>query len=286
MQPASTDNNTDVIIEARGVWKSFDAGKHRIDALKGVDLTVRRGEVVAVMGPSGCGKTTLLNCLSGLDVIDRGTVRIAGHDLNDLTDNQRTDFRARQMGFVFQTYNLLPVLTGVENVELFARLFDVPRKERKEKVAAALDAMGLTEAATRLAGTYSGGMIRRLELAQALINAPRLLVLDEPTVGLDPIARGVVWEYIARLRDEHQMTVLMTTHYMDEADAYCDRVSLMHRATIRATGRPADLRAGLGEGATLDDVFRHYTGDTLDKAQEEGGIRDVRRSRRTARRLG
>jgi ABC-2 type transport system ATP-binding protein len=97
-----------------------------------------------------------------------------------------------------------------------------------------------------------------------------------------------VWEYIARLRDEHQMTVLMTTHYMDEADAYCDRVSLMHRATIRATGRPADLRAGLGEGATLDDVFRHYTGDTLGKgpAEEEGGIRDVRRTRRTARRLG
>ena len=104
--------------------------------------------------------------------------------------------------------------------------------------------MGLTEAATRLAGTYSGGMIRRLELAQSLINAPRLLVLDEPTVGLDPIARGVVWEYIARLRDEHQMTVLMTTHYMDEADAYCDRVSLMHRATIRATGSPPTLRAG------------------------------------------
>jgi len=178
-------------------------------------------------------------------------------------------------------------LTGLENVELFARLFDVPRKNRKERVAGALDAMGLTEAAGRLAGTYSGGMIRRLELAQALINAPRLLVLDEPTVGLDPIARGVVWEYIARLREEHHMTVLMTTHYMDEADAYCDRVALMHRGAIRTTGRPGDLRAGLGDGATLDDVFRYYTGDTLaDNPPEEGGIRDVRRARRTARRLG
>ncbi len=108
-------------------------------------------------------------------------------------------------------------------------------------------------------------MIRRLELAQSLISAPRLLVLDEPTVGLDPIARGVVWEYIAKLRTEHQMTVLMTTHYMDEADAYCDRISLMHRGKIRVTGTPASLRAGLGEDATLDDVFRHYTGDTLDK---------------------
>jgi ABC-2 type transport system ATP-binding protein len=129
-------------------------------------------------------------------------------------------------------------------------------------------------------------MIRRLELAQALINAPRLLVLDEPTVGLDPIARAGVWQYIMRLRDEFAMTVLMTTHYMDEADAYCDRISLMHRSRIRVTGRPADLRAGLGDDATLDDVFRHYTGDTLDKAPEEGGIRDVRSARRTARRLG
>ena len=146
--------------------------------------------------------------------------------------------------------------------------------------------MGLTEAAGRLAGTYSGGMIRRLELAQSLISAPRLLVLDEPTVGLDPIARGVVWEYIAKLRAEHRMTVLMTTHYMDEADAYCDRISLMHRGKIRVTGSPASLRADLGEDATLDDVFRHYTGDTLDKTTEEGGIRDVRRARRTARRLG
>jgi ABC-2 type transport system ATP-binding protein len=192
------------------------------------------------------------------------------------------------IGYVPQMLSADANLTGLENVELFARLFDVPRATRKGRVADALTAMGLTEAAGRLAGTYSGGMIRRLELAQALVNAPRLLVLDEPTVGLDPIARGDVWEYIARLRTEHDMTVLMTTHYMDEADAYCDRVSLMHRGTIRATGRPADLRAGLGEDATLDDVFRHYTGDTLDEgnAQEEGGIRDVRRARRTARRLG
>jgi putative ABC transport system ATP-binding protein len=108
----------ETIIDAKGVWKRYDAGRHKIDALKGIDLVVLRGEVVAVMGPSGCGKTTLLNCLSGLDVIDSGTIKISGHDLKDLTDNQRTDFRAREMGFVFQTYNLLPVLTGVENVEL------------------------------------------------------------------------------------------------------------------------------------------------------------------------
>ena len=146
--------------------------------------------------------------------------------------------------------------------------------------------MGLTEAAGRLAGTYSGGMIRRLELAQSLISAPRLLVLDEPTVGLDPIARGVVWEYIAMLRAEHQMTVLMTTHYMDEADAYCDRISLMHRGKIRVTGTPADC--GPGSAKTPPSMTSSATTPATPwtRLPEEGGIRDVRRARRTARRLG
>jgi ABC-2 type transport system ATP-binding protein len=250
-------------------------------AVDHVDLDIEPGEMFGLLGPNGAGKTTTIRMLTTLLKPATGTVTVFGVDVAAHPMLVR-----RVIGYVPQMLSADANLTGLENVELFARLFDVPRKSRKERVAAALDAMGLTEAATRLAGTYSGGMIRRLELAQALINAPRLLVLDEPTVGLDPIARGVVWEYIARLRDEHDMTVLMTTHYMDEADAYCDRVSLMHRGRIRTTGRPADLRAGLGDGATLDDVFRHYTGDNLDTAPEEGGIRDVRRTRRTARRLG
>jgi ABC-2 type transport system permease protein len=123
-----------------------------------------------------------------------------------------------------------------------------------------LETMGLTEAADRLVSTYSGGMIRRLELAQALVNRPRLLVLDEPTIGLDPIARSSVWERIGRLRAETGMTVLLTTHYMDEADTLCDRVAMMHRARLRALGTPEELKADLGADATLEDVFRHYTG--------------------------
>jgi ABC-2 type transport system ATP-binding protein len=251
-------------------------------AVDHVDLSISRGEMFGLLGPNGAGKTTTIRMLTTLLKPATGSVTVFGIDVAAHPMRVR-----RVIGYVPQMLSADANLTGLENVELFARLFDVPRKNRKERVAGALDAMGLTEAASRLAGTYSGGMIRRLELAQALINAPRLLVLDEPTIGLDPIARGVVWEYIARLREEHQMTVLMTTHYMDEAEAYCDRVALMHRGTIRTTGRPADLRAGLGDGATLDDVFRHYTGDTLaDNPPEEGGIRDVRRARRTARRLG
>jgi len=134
-------------------------------------------------------------------------------------------------------------------VELFARLFDVPRHVRRRRVAEALSAMGLAEAAQRLVKTYSGGMIRRLELAQALVNAPRLLVLDEPTVGLDPIARADVWEFIAGLRRSSQTTVLMTTHYMEEADLYCDRVALMHHGTLRATGTSDELKGRARRGS-------------------------------------
>ena len=251
-------------------------------AVDRVNLTIAPGEMYGLLGPNGAGKTTTIRMITTLLTPATGSVRVFGIDAA-----ARPMLVRRVIGYVPQALSADANLTGTENVELFARLFDVPRRSRKQRVADALDAMGLTEAAGRLAGTYSGGMIRRLELAQSLISAPRLLVLDEPTVGLDPIARGVVWEYIAKLRTEHQMTVLMTTHYMDEADAYCDRISLMHRGKIRVTGTPASLRAGLGDDTTLDDVFRHYTGDTLDKTpEEEGGMRDARRARRTARRLG
>ena len=134
----------------------------------------------------------------------------------------------------------------------------------------------------RLAGTYSGGMIRRLELAQALINRPRLLILDEPTIGLDPIARAGVWERLQELRAASGMTILLTTHYLDEADHLCERIALMHRGRLRAVGAPDELKAELGPDATLEDVFRRHTGERL---EEGGDIRDVRGARRTARRL-
>ena len=250
-------------------------------AVDHVNLSIAPGEMYGLLGPNGAGKTTTIRMITTLLTPATGSVRVFGIDAA-----ARPMLVRRVIGYVPQALSADANLTGIENVELFARLFDVPRRSRKQRVSDALEAMGLTEAASRLAGTYSGGMIRRLELAQSLISAPRLLILDEPTVGLDPIARGVVWEYITMLRAEHQMTVLMTTHYMDEADAYCDRISLMHRGKIRVTGSPASLRAGLGDEATLDDVFRHYTGDTLDETPEEGDMRDARRARRTARRLG
>ena len=257
---------------------SYRFGQHL--AVDQVSLRIEPGETFGLLGPNGAGKTTTIRMLTTLLKPAEGIARVFG------LDTASKPMRVRRMiGYVPQLLSADASLTGQENVELFARLFDVPRRERRQRVAEVLGAMGLDDAAGRLVKTYSGGMVRRLELAQALVNTPRLLVLDEPTVGLDPVARADVWEFITRLREASAMTVLMTTHHMDEADLYCDRIALMHRGTLRATGTPADLKAELGGEATLDTVFRHYTGDTLDNANQ-GGIRDVRHARRTARRLG
>ncbi len=247
-------------------------------AVEHLDLEVGDGEVFGLLGPNGAGKTTTIRVLTTLLPATSGSVRVFGVDVA----RRPMDVR-RMIGFVPQQLSADAALTGRENVALFARLFDVPRRMRREVVAEMLETMGLSEAADRLVATYSGGMIRRLELAQALVNRPRLLVLDEPTIGLDPIARSSVWERIGMLRDETGMTVLMTTHYMDEADTLCDRVALMHRARVRALGTPEALRSELGDGASLEDVFRHHTGDTLEAG---GDMRHVRQTRRTASRLG
>ncbi|MEW9550605.1 ABC transporter ATP-binding protein [Nonomuraea sp. NPDC050783] len=254
-------------------------------AVDGLDLTVGAGEVFGLLGPNGAGKTTAIRCVTTLLPVPRGMVRVFGHD----AAAERMAVR-RLLGYVPQQLSADAGLTGRENVALFARVFDVPRRERAARVGQALEAVGLADAADRMAGTYSGGMVRRLELAQALVSAPRLLILDEPTIGLDPIARTGVWEHILAVRAAGGMTVLVTTHYMDEADQYCDRVALMHRGRVRAVGTPRrlteDLRARRGDGSspTLEDVFRDVAGSGLD---EQGGeFRDVRRTRNTASRVG
>ncbi|MFE9552130.1 ABC transporter ATP-binding protein [Streptomyces sp. NPDC006692] len=258
-------------------------------AVDGLDLAVATGEVFGLLGPNGAGKTTAIRCVTTLLPVPAGRVRVFGHD----AARERMAVR-RLLGYVPQQLSADAGLTGRENVALFARVFDVPRKESARRVEQALYAVDLTEAADRMAKTYSGGMIRRLELAQALVSAPRLLILDEPTIGLDPIARTSVWEHINAVRRATGMTVLVTTHYMDEADQYCDRVALMHRGRIRALGTPAGLRSDLrerrqGSGPddpvpTLEDVFREVAGSGLDS--QGGDFRDVRSTRRTASRLG
>ena len=270
---------TDPAISCRGVRHRF--GDHT--AVDGVDLTVEQGEVFGLLGPNGAGKTTLIRLLNTLLPLREGKIDVLGYDV------RRSPMAVRSLlGYVPQQLSIEGALTGRENVAWFARLFDVPRRERRARVAEVIDEMGLTDAADRLASTYSGGMVRRLELAQALVNRPALLVLDEPTVGLDPIARDGVWQRVEELRDSTGMTVLLTTHYMEEADALCDRVALMHLGTIRAEGHPDELKTALGPDATLEDVFRRYTGDSLHGGATvtRGGLREVRSARRTARRVG
>src|SRR3954447_22556724 len=204
------------------------------------------------------GKTTTIRLLVTLLPVESGRVRIFGLDVRTRAMAVRW-----MLGYVPQQLSVEGALTGRENVAWFARLFDVPRKERAARVDEALALMDLTESADRLAATYSGGMVRRLELAQALVNRPALLVLDEPTVGLDPVARDSVWARVRELQEQYGTTVLLTTHYMEEADALCDRVALLHKGRLRAVGPPAELKAALGPDASLEDVFRHWTGDRL-----------------------
>jgi ABC-2 type transport system ATP-binding protein len=260
-------------VECEGLTYRF--GEHT--AVDGVDLRVWAGTVFGLLGPNGAGKTTTIRVLTTLLPAAEGNARIFGVDV------ARHRMRIRRLiGYVPQQLSADANLTGRENVGLFARLFDVPRRERAERIEEALESMGLVEAADRLAGTYSGGMIRRLELAQALINRPRLLILDEPTIGLDPIARAGVWERLQELRAASGTTILLTTHYLDEADHLCETVALLHRGRLRAVGPPEELKAELGPEASLEDVFRHYTGERL---EEGGDIRGIRGTRRTASRL-
>ncbi len=186
---------------------------------------------------TGRGKTTAVRVLTTLTPVQQGEVRIFGLDAARRTMDIR-----HNIGYVPQQLSIESALTGRQNVELFARLYDVPRAERRDRVNQALEAMQLLDVADAVAGSYSGGMVRRLELAQALVNRPLLLILDEPTVGLDPIARDSVWTQVGRMQAEFGMTVLLTTHYMGEADALCDRVALMHHGRLQAVGTPSELK--------------------------------------------
>jgi putative ABC transport system ATP-binding protein len=203
---------SDLIVEATDVRKVYDTGSVRVDALQGIELQVVRSEMVAIMGPSGCGKTTLLNCISGLDSIDGGDVRIEGRSLASMSDHERTDYRARRMGFVFQFYNLMPVLTAVENVELPLLVARVPMKEARTRALAALALVGLEERAKHVPDELSGGQRQRVTIARALVNNPAIVWADEPTGDLDSDGAS---ETVALMRDlnlQRGLTFVVVTH--------------------------------------------------------------------------
>jgi len=202
----------DFIIQAAGIHKTYDTGRIQVHALRGVDLTVRRGEMVAVMGPSGCGKTTLLNCLSGLDGVDQGDVRIEGTSLAKMSDDQRTIYRAKRMGFVFQFYNLLPVLTAVENVELPLLVSGVRAGEARKQAHEVLALVGLADWSTHRPNELSGGQRQRVTIARALVNQPAIVWADEPTGDLDSETADDVMSLMEQLNRENSQTFVLVTH--------------------------------------------------------------------------
>ncbi len=222
---------TDPIISALNVHKSFRTGKLEVQALRGIDLSVDKGEMVAIMGPSGCGKTTMLNCLSGLDQFDSGDVFIEGVDLREMGDRARTSYRAERMGFVFQTFNLLPVISAVENVELPLLVSGVKPKLARERALQALAQVRLSDRAHHRPAQLSAGQRQRVAIARALINSPAIVWADEPTGNLDSEAAGDVLDLLRSLNAQYEQTVVIVTHNR-EIGELCDRVVRMRDGQI------------------------------------------------------
>ncbi len=206
------DPATELMIEATGVQKIYASGGLRVHALKGVDLGIRRGEMVAIMGPSGCGKTTLLNCMSGLDDMDGGQVLVAGDPIGEMSDRKRTSFRAHKMGFIFQSYNLIPVLSAVENVELPLLVAGKKPKKARRWALDALEMVGLPEQAGKRPNEMSGGQQQRVTVARSLVNDPAIVWADEPTGALDSETSKGIMDLLVRLNGEQRQTFVLVTH--------------------------------------------------------------------------
>ena len=248
-----------------------------VAAVSGLDLEVPSGCLFGLLGPNGAGKTTTIRMLTTLLPPTSGRAWVAGFDVQRQARAVR-----RSIGYVPQLLSADGALTGYENLLVSAKLYGIPRWQRRARIEEALELVGLAEAAHQLVRHYSGGMVRRLEIAQAVLHRPAVLFMDEPTVGLDPAARRAVWEYLRRLRSQLGTTILVTTHYMEEADELCDQVAILYQGRVVAVGSPASLKQEVGPQASLEDVFLHYTGAPLETG---GSFQDALRARRVARRL-
>ncbi|BAY66503.1 ABC transporter-related protein [Calothrix brevissima NIES-22] len=264
-----------VLLETQELTRRFD----NFTAVDRLNITVASGEVFGLLGPNGAGKSTVIKMLTTLLPTSAGRASIAGYDVTNQSQAVR-----RAIGYVPQALSADGTLTGYENLLIFAKLYDIPAKQRQQRIWDVLEFMGLTEVAHRLVRNYSGGMIRKLEIAQSILHRPQIMFLDEPTVGLDPVARNQVWNLVQELRENYGTTIFLTTHFLEEADHLCNRVAIMNRGKVITTGSPTDLKAGLNKlNATLDDVFIHYTGDELASGVS---YHDIKRTRRNAQRLG
>lgn len=263
------------ILETNALTQRFG----KLTAVDALTISVDAAEVFGLVGPNGAGKTTVIKMLTTLLWPTSGAARVAGFDITRQPASVR-----RVIGYVPQALSVDGSLTGYENLLIFAKLYDIPRTERQSRLSDALAFMGLSDAADKLVREYSGGMIRRLEIAQSTLHRPPVLFLDEPTIGLDPLARKAVWEHVRDLRDQYGTTIFLTTHYMEEADDLCSRVAIMHSGKVVVTGTPEELKASVGgRETTLDDVFIHYASNS---SESGGSYSDTASERRTAKRLG
>jgi len=261
-------------IETQGLTRNFGA----VIAVQDLTVSIPVGTIFGLLGPNGAGKTTSIRMLTTMLAPSGGSARVAGFDVV----KQPKKIRGT-IGYVSQMISADGALTGYENLLLFARIYGIPQRERKRRIAEALDFMGLTSAADLLVRNYSGGMIRRLEIAESMMHRPAVLFLDEPTIGLDPVARHTVWQHLRQLQNIHGTTIFLTTHDMEEADHLCESIAIMHRGRAVAVGSPQSLKSQVGTSVSLDDVFVHFVGSSVD---DVSGYQQSTRTRRTARRLG
>jgi ABC-2 type transport system ATP-binding protein len=263
------------VLETKALTRRFGI----FTAVDSLSLLVNAGEVFGLLGSNGAGKTTTIKMLTTLLTPSSGDALVGGLSITTQAVKVR-----RVIGYVPQGVSVDGSLTGYENLLIFAKLYDWPRREQSARIKEALEFMGLTAEGGRLVGKYSGGMVRRLEIAVSTLHRPQVLFLDEPTVGLDPIARDAVWKLLLGLRANYGTTLFFTTHYLEEASSYCDRIAIMHLGKVAALGTCQELAATLGAGVhTLNDVFTHYAGSALESG---GTLRDVSADRVTALRLG
>jgi ABC-2 type transport system ATP-binding protein len=262
------------VVDVRALTRRFG----EFTAVDHLSFTVPRNEVFGLIGPNGAGKTTTIKMLTTLLGPSEGHAVVAGFEISEAPAEVR-----RRIGYVPQLISADAAVTGFENLWVVAGLYGISRAERRPRIREALERVGLSAFADELVRNYSGGMIRRLEIASALLHRPEVLFLDEPTVGLDPVAREAVWDQILELQRSYGTAILLTTHYMEEADRLCARIGVLHRGRLVAVGSPAELKASLGRpGVTLQDVFMHFAGEEVELT---GSYRETGRTRRVAARL-
>lgn len=235
------------------IVETFDLTKdyNGLRAVNKVNLKIKKGEVFGLLGPNGAGKTTLISMLCTILKPTSGTAKVNGFDIIKEKEQVR-----KSIGIVFQDPSLDDRLTARENLKIHAGLYGVPKNEREKRIDEVLEMVELKERENEIVRKFSGGMKRRLEIARGLIHYPRVLFLDEPTIGLDPQTRKHIWEYIQNLAKRENITILLTTHYMEEADALCDRIAIIDKGEIKALGRPEDLKRRVGEDVILLEVER------------------------------